>query len=857
MRFYKALLHLYPKSFRAEYGDEMCAVFAHQRTSPIAAILEAFRNAPAAHFDILRQDLRHTIRTLLRKPGFAIVAILVLALGIGANTAVFSVTDFALIRALPFPSSDRLVKLWQSLPGYNRMELSPANYRDWKQTNTVFQDLAAFTENPMNLVGAGSPQRIGTALVAGDFFRVLGVPPMFGRGITPSDDRYGTPRVAVLSYPLFQSTFGGDLGVLGRKISLDGMPYVVVGIMPPQFRYPDRDVQLWTPLQLENDSFSDRNDNWLEAVGRLRPGTSLDQANVGMKVAADQLRRQFPKELEHTGALVIPLSDEISKQSRLLLTALSGAALCVLLIACLNLANLLLARALARQRELSIRTALGAGRERLVRQLVTESLVLALAGGALGSLLASFVLPLLTRLVPSVPVSGSPSIDLRVLAFTAIVTLITGIAFGAFPAWQASRNDAIAGLRERSGSDGGQKTGLHSALILAEIALSVVLLISTGLLLRALFKIQSVDPGFRSDGVLTMRTALPMPKYEDAAKRQAFFGQVLADIQALPGVTNAAYITWLPMTMTGGIWPVDIDGKTLDRSDGHTASLRFITPGFFSTLGIPLRQGRVLNESDAPARPLVAVVSESFARRYWPDQDPVGRHFRFAYAGQTNGFADRTIAGVVGDIRVRGLNQPSEPQVYLPYTQQIANIISGYTPKDLAIRASSNPTLLISAVRKIIRNADPDQPISLIRPLADIVEANTASRAVQARMLAIFAALALVLAGIGIHGLLAFTVSNRSAELAVRMALGAQRRDILRIVLRHSLALALAGVTLGAALAYVAGRSMQALLAGIPPADAETFIVAIALCFLMTMAGSLVPSIRALRVDPIAAIRAE
>jgi predicted permease len=857
MRFYQALLHLYPKSFRAEYAAEMCSDYAHQRVSPVNAAFEVLRNAPAAHFDILRQDLRHTFRTLLRAPGFAFIAILVLALGIGANTAVFSVTDFALIRALPFPAPDRLVKLWQTLPGYNRMELSPANYRDWKQTNTVSQDLAAFTSHPMNLVGEGSPQRIDTALVAGDFFRVLGVHPLYGRGIAPSDDRDGAPRVAVLSYALFQSTFGGDLGVLGRKISLDGTPYVVIGIMPAEFRYPDRDVELWTPLQLENDSFADRNDNWLEAVGRLRPGTSLEQANAGMKVAADQLRRQFPKELEHTGALVIPLSHEISKQSKLLLTALSGAALCVLLIACLNLANLLLARALARQKELSIRTALGAGRERLVRQLVTESLILAFAGGALGSLLASLALPLLTKLVPSVPVSGSPSIDLRVLAFTAVVTLLTGIAFGAFPAWQVSRNDAIAGLRDRSGSSSGQKTGLRSALILAEIALSVVLLISTGLLLRALFKIQSVDPGFHSDGVLTMRTALPMPKYEDAAKRQAFFRQVLTDIQSLPGVTSAAYITWLPMTMTGGIWPVDIDGKTLDRSDGHTASLRFITPGFFATLGIPLRQGRVLSDSDAPGRPLVAVVSESFARRYWPDQNPIGRHFRFAYAAQTDRFADRTIVGVVADIRVRGLNQPSEPQVYLPETQQIAGNISGYTPKDLAIRASGNPALLIPAVRRIIRNTDPDQPISLIRPLSDIVEANTASRTVQARMLAIFAALALLLAGLGIHGLLSFTVSNRSGELAVRMALGAQRRDILQIVLSSSLLLAAAGVTLGGILSYQAGLAMRALLAGIAPADPETFAAAIALSVLMTLAGSLAPAIRALRVDPIAAIRAE
>jgi putative ABC transport system permease protein len=850
MRFYKALLHLYPKSFRAEYGDEICAVFAHQQTSPITATFEALRNAPAAHFDILRQDLRHSLRTLLRTPGFTIVAILVLALGIGANTSVFSVTDFALIRALPFPSSDRLVKLWQNLPGYSRMELSPANYRDWQKMSTAFQDFAAFTEKPVNLVGEGNPERMDAALVSGNFFHTLDVQPLLGRSIAAADDRDGSPRVAVLSYALWQSIFGGDAAVLGRKINLDGLPYLVVGIMPPQFRYPDHDVALWTALQLPESAFADRNDNWLEGLARLRSGVSLQQARAQMNVVADQLRRQYAKELEHSAANVELLRDDVSRMPRFLLPALSGAAICVLLIACMNLANLLLARALSRQKELSIRTALGAGRERLVRQLVTESLVLAVAGGSLGVLLASFALPLLNKLVPPMPVSGSPSIDLRVLAFSAIVTALTGIACGVFPAWQASRNDAIDGLRERSGASSGQKAGLRSALILAEITLSVVLLISTGLLLRALFKIQSVDPGFRSDNVLTLETALPMPKYSDTTKRASFYRQVLPQIQALPGVSNAAYISRLPMTMFGGIWPVDIDGKTLDRSDGHVASLRFITPGFFSALSIPLHSGRTLSESDDAGRQLVAVVSDSFARRYWPDQSPLGRHFKF-------GLADRTVVGVVGDISFRGLNQPSEPQVYLPYAQQGSGNLIYYAPKDLVIRASGNAGLLLPAVRRIIQSSDPELPISHVRMLSEIVDANTASRAVQARMLAVFAALALLLAGIGIHGLLSFTVSNRSAELAVRMALGAQRSDILRIVLRHSLTLAVAGVTLGAALAYVAGRSMQVLLAGIPPADAATFLVAIALCFLMTLAGSLVPSLRALRVDPIAAIRAE
>jgi predicted permease len=849
MRFYRALLHLYPASFRAEYGEEMCAVYNRRRASPLSAALEVLRNAPAVHWDILRQDLRYTARTLARAPGFTAVAILVLALGIGANTAVFSVTDFVLIRPLPFPSPDRLVALWEKLPGYTHMELSPANYRDWKRMNTVFEDMAAVTTWQVNLIGQGAPERIKGALVTGNLFAVLRVQPLLGRPITRSDDRESAPHTVVLSYGLWQRAFGGDAGVLGQKVNLGGTPHIVIGIMPPQFSFPDQEVDFWAPFEFPEMAFADRNNNLLNCVGRLRDGVSLQQAGAEMNVLADQLRRQYPKELQHTGAVVDRIRDDISEQRRLLLVALAGAALCVLLIACSNLANLLLARALVRQKELAVRTALGAGRERLIRQLVTESMVLAALGGMLGVLLAGLALPLLTKLVPSLPLSGTPSIDLRVLGFAAILTALTGVGFGTVPALRAGRGD-LTGLREGSRSGGGRKAGLRSALILAEVTLSVVLLISAGLLLRALLRVQSIDPGFLSDGVLTLQTALPMPKYLAQAKRTAFYRRVLSEIQALPGVSDAAYISFLPMTMGGGIWPVNIDGKTLDRSEAHSASLRFITPGFFSTLKIPLLAGRNISESDASDKPFVAVVSESLARRYWPGQNPLGRHFNFA-------LFDRTIVGVVSDIHVRGIERNSEPQVYVPYQQVPDGALMFYDPKDLVIRASGNPRLLLPAVRRIIQEADPEQPISDVRTLAEIVQDDTAPRALQVRIIGAFAALAFLLAGLGIHGLLSFTVSTRSSEIAVRIALGAQPRNILRLVLQDSFALATAGVALGVMLAYVAGRAMQALLAGIAPADAATFLSAAALCFLMTLAGSLLPSLRALHVDAITAIRAE
>jgi predicted permease len=850
MWFYKALLHLYPSSFRAEYGEEMCAVFARRGISPLAAMFEVLTNAPAVHWDILRQDLRYTVRTLARAPGFTAVAILVLALGIGANTAVFSVTDYVLLRPFPFPSPDRLVSLWETVPGYRHMELSPSNYRDWARMNRSFEDLAAVTTQEVNLIGQGAPERIKAAYVTGNMFAVLGVQPQFGRSIAPTDDRENAPHTAVLSYGAWQRVFGGDAGVLGRKVNLDGALIIVIGIMPPGFHFPNQEVELWMPFQFGDNAYSDRNDNYLDGVARLRPGVTIQQAGAEMNVIADQLRRQYPKELEHTGAAVNLLRDDvISHQRRLLVVALAGAALCVLLIACSNLANLLLARALARQKELAVRTALGAGRERLIRQLGTESMVLSLVGGLIGVLLAQLGLPLLTTLAPSLPAAGIPSIDVRVLGFAIAVTILTGIGFGVAPALRVGRTD-LSGLREGSRSGGGRKAGLRSTLILAEVTLSVVLLISAGLLLRALLRIQSIDPGFRSDGVMTLETALPMPKYEKLAKRTAFYRRVLAEIHDLPGVSDAGYISFLPMVMGGGIWPVDVNGKTLDRSEDHTASLRFITPGFLSTLRIPLHEGRNISESDAADRPMAAIVSESFARRYWPDQNSLGRHFKFA-------FFDRTVVGVVGDIHVRGLERSSEPQVYLPYQQQPDGNLVFYAPKDLVIRASGNPRLLLPAVRRIIQQADPEQPISEVQTLTEIVQADTAPRTVQVRIIGAFAALAFLLAALGIHGLLSFTVSTRSSEIAVRIALGAQRGNILRIVLSESLLLAAGGVVLGVALAYAAGRAMQSILAGITPGDAATFLAAAGLCFLMTLAGSLAPALRALRVDPITAIRAE
>ncbi len=864
MRVYDLLLRLYPASFRAEYGEEMRAIWARRRrdaSGPLAAAVlwiatacEVLINAAAVHWDILRQDLRYTARTLARSPGFALTAMLVLALGVGANTAAFSVTDFVLIRPLPFPEPERLVRLWEKVPGYSQMELSPANYVDWKHMSKSFDAMGAYWESSVNLVGQGDPERLEGATVTADLLPLLGVQPAMGRLFTAAEDREGAPGTLLLGYQLWQAVFGGDAGVIGRRVNLDNEPFVVIGVMPRDFHFPSRDAELWMPTRFHehDDDFRDRNNNYLNVVARLKPGVSLDRARAEMGVVAGLLETQYP-ENKQTTASVYLLRDDMPQQSRLLLLALSGAAICVLLIACANLANLLLARGLARQRELAVRAAMGAGRERLVRQLVTESLVLALAGGALGVLVAAAAVPLLARLVPaSLPIAQSPSIDLRVLIFAGLVSGLTGIGFGVLPALRACRHSDFSALREGTRAGGGHKERLRSLLVVAEVTASVVLLVAAGLLVRALWRIEATDPGFRTGGVLTLRTALPLPKYNETARRAGFYTQVLSGVRALPGVSSAAYISFLPMVMRGGIWPVIVDGKSVEtqRSGAHTASLRYVTPGFFATMGIPLHRGRDVGESDSMDAPFAAVVSESFVRRYWPDQDPLGRHFTMA-------FHDRMVVGVVGDIRVRGLERNSEPQVYLPCRQVPDGWLAFYPPKDLVIRSATGPGTLLPAVRRIIRGADAEQPVSDVRTMADIVEEQTASRSAQVRVLGAFAVIAFLLAGVGIHGLLSFAVSRRTQEIGVRIALGAQPGEIVKMIVRQGAVLAGAGIVPGVVLAYAAGRAMEGLLAGVQPGDALTFASAIGLCVLMTVLGSLVPALRAVRIDPISAIRSE
>jgi putative ABC transport system permease protein len=860
--FYRAFLRLYPASFRAEYGDEMIAVFAdaYAAATPrgrlgllLHTVSDEVFNALAVHWGILTQDLRYTARAINRSRGFALTAIVVTALGVGANTAAFSVADFVLLRPLAFPDPETLVRLCEGPRtgggwGCNN-QLSAANYRDFKAMSASFQDMGAFASLALNLVGGGEPRRLSAAPVTADVLPLLGVQPALGRLFRPGDDE--ADSAVILSHGVWQSQFGGDPGVLGRTVNLDGAPYVVIGVMPATFNFPNRDVQLWTRLTFREDDFANRNNRYIEAVARLKPGVTFDQAHAELWSLAARLARTYPETNAETGISFYRMRDAMAPRYRVMLMALTGASLCLLLLTCASLASLLLARATARGREFAVRAALGAGRERLVRQLITESVVLSLLGGAVGVIVAALGVPLFSSLIPpTMPLQALPALDLRVLAMAAVFAALTGVGFGLVPALRTGGRRGFSALREGSRSGGGARQRLRAVLVTVEITMSVMLLITSGLLIRAVWRVQSIDPGFATDDVVALRTALPRPKYDDPARRGEFYDKVLREVRVLPGVQSAAYITGLPMAMPGGIARIQLPGRDVIRDGTNTVSQRWVTPQFFATLSIPILKGRDVEDADSTDRAWVAVVSESFGARYWPGQDPIGRIL-------LHGDRPRTIVGVVRDIRVRGFERSSEPQIYLPARQAPVPSASLYDAKDLVIHHSGEAAAIVTAVRSIVRAADPDQPISDVRTLDDVVAGETETRRAQLRILGTLAALALLLAAVGIHGLLAYTVSQRSQEIGVRLALGADPSGVARMILSDGMRLAVFGIALGVPGAYAAARGMSALLFGVQPGDPVTIGTAIGVALLMTFAGALVPALRALRLSPLVALRTE
>lgn len=861
MGIYRLLLYLYPASFRADYGDEMQAIFRlrlreSRGVSFIALWFDVFyeviMNAPAVHWDILRQDLRYTARTLNRARGFALTAILVTALGVGANTAAFSVADFVLLRPLPFGDPDRLVRLCEGPRtggGWGCMnELSPANYRDFKALSSSFESMGAFTGAGTNLVGIGEPRRLEIAPVTQEVLPLLGVNPALGRVFESGE---GDRRAVVISYGLWQSQFAGDPSVLGHTVHLDGVPHTIIGIMPRGFYFPTRNVQMWTALTFRDADYEDRTDTYIRGVARLKPGVTFEQARADLDVIVARLSRDYPETNAETGISFFRMRENMSPRFRLMLMALGGASLCLLLLTCANLANLLLARAAARERELAVRAALGAGKERLMRQLVTESLILTVLGGAAGLGVAAAGVPLFASLVPdTLPIATEPAVDLRVIVFATAFTALTALGFGLFPAIRAGRRTTFDALREGVRTGGGAKQRLRTALVTLEVTMSVVLLITSGLLIRAVWRVQAIDPGFRPQNVLALNISLARPKYEKPLQRVQFYDRVLTRVRALPGVQSAAFTSGLPMVTTGLITAVAIPGREVAPRRREGVSHRWITSQYFRTMGISLQRGRDVEDSDRSDAGWVAVVSASFAERYWPGQDPIGKTFR--HLDDT-----RTVVGVVGDIKVRGLERSSEPQMYLPAAQAPDSMPGAFDPKDLVIRHSGQQRALASAVRQIVHEVDAEQPISNVRAMDKVIAGETASRRGQLQVLGVFAVVAILLSAVGIYGLLAYTVSQRSQEIGVRLALGADPARVGRMILADGMRLALFGIAPGVLGGYAAARGMSALLFGVAPSDPATFASAVGVTLLTVFAGTLVPAWRAVRLTPMSVLRAE
>jgi putative ABC transport system permease protein len=808
--------------------------------------------------ETLLKDIRYGVRGLLKRPGFTVIALITLALGIGANTAIFSVVNAVLLRPLPFKNPEELVIVWEdaTFVGFPHNTPAPANYVDWKNQNQSFVDMAASHEDSFNLTGDGEPERVSAYTVNANFFPLLGVQPLLGRGFLDEEDRPGGNKVVVLSYSLWQSRYGGDRNILNRAILLNGEKHTVVGVMPASFQFFAKDVRLWVPIAFDQEDLANRGGHYLTVVARLKPGVSVAQAQADMNAIMRRIAVDHPAETMEgkVGAVVLPMRDEFVGAARGSLIVLLVAVAFVLLIACANVAGLLLARAVARRKEIALRMALGAGRVRVVRQLLTESLLLAVAAGVLGSLLAYASFTFLQGLVPEqMELATSLKLDVRILIFTIAVSIITGIIFGLVPALQSANFDLNDALKQSSGRV--TSTGrLRSAMIVFEVALSIVLLVGAGLLIQTLFQLFRQYSMLEPEKVLTMRTVLPREKYKEPQQRDNYYQQVLQRVEHLPGVVAAGYSTSIPLAWKGGtsgFYPeglkAPIPGMAYDAND------RQVTANYLKAMNIALRQGRYFDDRDNAHSVPVTIVNETMARQYWPGENVVGRRFMLGGPDEPDE-PWREIVGVVADVRQMGLDEPVKAEMYFPY-QQVNGIWN--LPRDLVIRTNGDTSNLVGSVRQIIREVDPDQPVSNVATMAEVLGTEAAQRRMGMIMLAGFAALALLLASLGIYGVLAYFVTQHTNEIGVRQALGATPRNILFLVLRKGMGLTLIGVGIGLAAAFALTRLMSSLLFGVTAADPLTFAAVPLLLVIVALLACYIPARRATKVDPLVALRYE
>ena len=809
-------------------------------------------------FGDLTQDIRYALRVLAKNPAFTIIAVIALALGIGANSAIFSVVDAVLLRPLPFKHPEQLLLLWEnaSHQGFPKNTPSPANFLDWQKQAQSFTGMAAMAERSFNLTGVGEPERLEGRRVSANLFELLGAPAMLGRTFVPEDDKPGT-HVVLLSYSLWQRRFGSDPAVVGRALTLNGESYTVVGVMPRLMQLPGyeniRD-QLWVPIAFPSEEAAQRGNHFLEVIARMKPGVTLKQAQAEMETIAARLEQQYPDYNMRIGAVVVPLHEEVVGDIKPALLVLLGAVGFVLLIACANVANLLLARAAARQKEIAVRLALGANQSRLIRQFLTESVLLAMFGAGLGLLLAFLGLRALRTFIPaSISQAETINIDARVLIFTALIAVVTGIAFGLAPAIQGSHlnlNDTLKeGGRDSSGGSKGNRA--RSLLVIGEVAISFVLLIGAGLLINSFFHLRNLDPGFRADHLLTMKVDLSGIKYPDRERRAAFFDEVMRRVRQLPGVRSAAVAGNLPLTYNGDSMTIGVEGvPDPPPSQRPDVIFRAIGPGYFNTMGIPVVGGRDVTDQDKAGAKDVVVISEKTAQHFWPGQDPIGK--RLKPGSSTSKGEWREVIGVVKDIRQNDLIAPPKMQMYFSFRQ-----LKDIAANALVVRTTVEPMSLAGSVRNAIWSVDKDQTVADIDTMDHIVAKAVARQRFSMVLLGVFAAVALLLASVGIYGVMSYSVAQRTREIGIRMALGARRADVLQMTVGQGLKLVGAGMFVGLGAAFLLTRVMATLLYGISATDPITFIGISVVLLAVAILASYVPALRATKVDPITALRAQ
>ncbi|HEY6321389.1 MAG TPA: ABC transporter permease [Thermoanaerobaculia bacterium] len=806
--------------------------------------------------DSVWQDLRFGARSLLRNPGVVAPALITLALGIGANTAIFSVVNGVLLRPLPFPRPEQLVVVVESAPklGYREMGGSPPNFHDWRRLNQVFASLDAVRRRRLTLTGAGAePQALAGAAVTGDFFRTLGVQPLAGRLLQPADDRPGAEGVVVLGADLWQQRFGGDPGILQRPITIDGRPHTVVGIAPSSLQYP-RGSRLWVPLALDYAK-ERRGAHYLHVLGRMRPGVSLARAQADMSALAGRLERQYPAEDAGWGVVLMRLQDLTVEDIRPVLAMLQLAVWVVLLIGCANVANLLLARMGAREREIAVRAALGAGRRRLARQIVAESVILFAAGGALGLLVALWGTRSLIALDPdAIPRSEAIGIDARVLAYTLLVSVATGVVCGLVPALTATRGPLYGALRQGSRAISGGRRGrlARSVLVLGEVALALTLLVGAGLLIRSFGRLQAVDPGFEPQGVIAASLALPESRYPDPARQGAFFQRALDRIGALPGVEHAAATDWLPLAEGSQFVNVVPEGGSPGAAgEDHSGHGSLVSPDYFAAMKIPLLEGRSFDQRDDLRSPPVTIVSRFAAARLWPGRDALGRRVTFGRLPTRPEAQWWQVIGVVGNVRDTDLAREPQIEIYVPQRQISA------ARSALVVRTAGDPRRLIGPIRRAIQQLDPELALDKVQTLEHVVSSTLAENRVKTSLLGLFAALALALAAVGVYGLVSHSVGERAHEIGIRMALGAQRGQVVRMIVRQGMKLVAAGLVLGLAGAYAFSRLLAGQLYEVGIADPSTYGAVPLVLAAIALLANWLPARRATGGDALAALRHE